>query len=406
MKKIAKLFVFTSLPDIMRMGGNRRSTLVIGTTVLLLGFLASTSQALVDPTIAAFSNSQGSFSIHANNLVRVVEAEIRINYQSDDSASPTVSALFQNSGTTTMTTPVNSSGSLVILVKSKKPLIGNVPLAIAQISGSITFLTASLRLENGMVVTPRVSVTNPTPDQLAEMKAKQSKSKQDDESKPTEKAGANDSDAANQAEGAYRSVARQQRYVSPPAAGRIAIPGRSRDSMVSAKTRSGGSLETEERPRSLSFSRRKSLLERFNASAEEHTAATLAKLLRSVETNYIQEPPLLLSDGTSKLRFTVQGIESGDQAPQFFISGGHCKNLRITGNGDWILEIVPEKGALTPSVVVLSGLDAIEYPLAVAPPMELFDPEADDNDAAEFVKAANMLVATDKAPVGFKKITE
>ncbi len=400
MKKMAKLSFFHVLPDILRMGGKRRSTLVIGTTVLLIGFLASPSQALIDPTIAAFSNSQGSFSIHANNLVRVVEAEIRINYQSDDSAPPNVSALFPNDGTTTMTTPVNSSGSLVIMIKSKKPLIGNVSLAIAQLSGSITFLTASLRLENGMVVTPRVSVTNPTPDQLAEMKAKKSKSKQDDDSKPTEKAGANDSDAAN------RSVARQQRYISTPAAKRIASPGRSRDSAVSAKTRAAGSLETGETPRSISFSRRKSLLERFKASAEEHTAATLARLLRSNEPGFLQEPRLLLSDGTAKLRVTVQGIESGDQAPQFFISGGHCADLKITGNGDWILEIVPEKGALATSVVVLSGMDAIEYPLAVAPPLELFDAEADDQDAAGFVRAANVLASSKRAPIGLKKITE
>jgi hypothetical protein len=43
-----------------------------------------------------------------------------------------------------------------------------------------------------------------------------------------------------------------------------------------------------------------------------------------------------------------------------------------SGAGEWILHLVPEKGALATSVIVQGSREAVEYPLTVAPPEALF----------------------------------
>ena len=56
------------------------------------------------------------------------------------------------------------------------------------------------------------------------------------------------------------------------------------------------------------------------------------------------------------------------------------------------MEIVPEQGSLKVSVSVLTGKEMIEYPLAVAPPLELFEAGRAEEGEAEYVKVANEVV--------------
>jgi hypothetical protein len=142
----------------------------------------------------------------------------------------------------------------------------------------------------------------------------------------------------------------------------------------------------------LRFSRKESLLDRFTALSGERTAAALARLLPHIGADFRQDPPLLISDGTAMLRLSVRVMGRGPEVQQFSISGGNCTELKVGENGTWILEIIPERGVLTASVTVLAGRDVIEYPLAVAPPLEIFNALDAKPCLMEFVRAANELV--------------
>ena len=118
----------------------------------------------------------------------------------------------------------------------------------------------------------------------------------------------------------------------------------------------------------------------------------LAGLLSGKDDDFVQEPPLLLSDGTTVAKLTFRALGQSKHAPQFFISGGRCVHLKAAENGVWILEIMPETGALIASVTLLSGREAIEYPLAVVPSLELFDAGSAGPEQTEFVRNANRYI--------------
>jgi hypothetical protein len=107
---------------------------------------------------------------------------------------------------------------------------------------------------------------------------------------------------------------------------------------------------------------------------------------------FSQDPPLLIADGMASLRLTVSMGKHDDRSTQFFISGGHCAGLKPANNGGWVLEIVPERGSMTVAITVLSGGNMIEFPLAVVPPLELFDTDTDGNYEAEYVRSAHDLL--------------
>ena len=134
------------------------------------------------------------------------------------------------------------------------------------------------------------------------------------------------------------------------------------------------------------------MLDAFRSYSGERTLAALAGLFERHDAMFSQEPPLLLSDGTAALRLTVRAGNHSEKAPQFFISGGTCVDLNSSETGEWELAIVPDRGALLTSVTVLIGSEMIEYPLAVAPPQELFDTVKAGVGEAEYVAVANRLV--------------
>jgi hypothetical protein len=257
----------------------------------------------------------------------------------------------------------DTPGSLTISFKSKQPMSGQVLLATAQIRGTVTFLAGWLRNEKGLTETPAVSITNPTEEQLS---AKES---------------------------------RRPAAVSPVAAGPGARPqAKGAPAAVNASAEPKAVvLLPEAASRTITFSCRKSVLELFRAYSGERTPAALARLFERIDGTFLQEPMVLLSDGSASLRFTFRESVPSKRAPRFYISGGSCTGLMIGDDGSWMLEIVPERGSLATSVTVLTGEEMIEFPLAVAPPLELFDIAEPDERVAEYVAVANLLAPGEHA---------
>ncbi|NVN90565.1 MAG: hypothetical protein HXX11_08145 [Desulfuromonadales bacterium] len=369
----------------------RRWSVLQGALFLLL-FIITPFSARAETVVSAIFNNQGSFSIAANNVNRMTAVEIRIDYQSDDPTSPVVSSSYLDLSSQTESAP----GSLVLPLKSPKPLSGYVSLAIVRLRGSITFLSAIVRNVDGTVVTPQVSFSNPSQEKLDEWTAQREKDNQSDRSK------SNNSEQALVTNGKESKPIPQSNSILPA----IALPVK-----VVAPTPDAGSsdnkaerLSKAEEVQSLpKFTRRESLFDRFSATFGQRSPAVLAELLRLNRSEVIQEPPLQLSDGSSSLRLRIKTPENSARASQFFIAGGSCTDLKIAENGNWILEIVPERGAHNVSVTVLAGKEAIEFPLAVVPPLALFEAAAtSDPVLTQFVKAANELLSSNKTLTAVK----
>jgi hypothetical protein len=311
----------------------------------------------------------------------------------------------QVSGTSLVTTLSNVSPNYISLqqISKGRSLNGYVLLAVAKFQGSVTSLNGELLYSNNTKAVLRGSISNPTQEQLAELAAERAKN---DQNSATAKADKAETQAA--AENA-RLISQAQPDASVPIAEvpeRSAVPPETdnrperllkqapdRSAVpTSAATAAGQSRDEDSALQSPRFSRRESLMERFSALSGERSLDSLAQLLRQVEPEISQAPPLLLSDGSAALRLTVRASAGGEQASQFFIFDGNCTSLTTGNNGTWILEIVPKRGTMSASVIVLAGRDAIEYPLAVAPPLEIFDAATTKPGVAEFVKAANEIV--------------
>jgi hypothetical protein len=260
----------------------------------------------------------------------------------------------------------DTPGSITIRLKSGKPLSGHVLLATAQIQGSVTFLSAWLRDEKGMTQTPRISIKNPSDEELSAMAERRQK---------------------KTAPAAERPAVSTPVYAAPAAVAVESTPASS--PVVAAAVKA---VATDETSRTLAYSRRPSVLDAFHAYAGERTPAALARLFVRNDDMFRQEPPVLLTDGSSPLRLTVHVDEQAERAPQFFITGGTCSGLNRGDDGGWELEIIPERGSLAAAVTVLTGSEMIEYPLAVAPPQELFDAGRAGAGEAEYVAVANWVV--------------
>lgn len=146
-----------------------------------------------------------------------------------------------------------------------------------------------------------------------------------------------------------------------------------------------------------SFTRLESVLERFRSYKGEKNRITLGNLFRRSDAEFTQDPAVLLSDGTAQARVTVRVSAQGDQAPSFMVSGGKCVGVEITDN-TWLFDIVPDRGSSATSVTILTEKSMVEYPLTVAPPLNLFDAKKAESALVEYVETANELASGRAAP--------
>ncbi|HIJ88661.1 MAG TPA: exosortase H [Desulfuromonadales bacterium] len=139
----------------------------------------------------------------------------------------------------------------------------------------------------------------------------------------------------------------------------------------------------------------KGVLVQFLESAGERTTEVLADLVarRGEGGDYRQEPSLLLSDGVTPLRVLFhQAASSFKETPSFVIKGAEFGTFTWLPSGELAVDVLPDKGALRASITIITKEEQVEYPLAIAPPLEQFDASRAGAGEAEYVAAANRLV--------------
>jgi hypothetical protein len=61
----------------------------------------------------------------------------------------------------------------------------------------------------------------------------------------------------------------------------------------------------------------------------------------------------------------------GDKAPIFAVRGADCLSLNLRGNS-WVLELAPVQGVLEANVTAMYDNRFVEFPLTLAPPLDLY----------------------------------
>ncbi|GFO65656.1 hypothetical protein M1B72_11450 [Geomonas paludis] len=107
-----------------------------------------------------------------------------------------------------------------------------------------------------------------------------------------------------------------------------------------------------------------SVLERFRTFTGQRSAAGFISLFAQGEHPcFHQDPPIGISTPGSVLALTIP--RNGDKAPNFAFQGCQALSFRA-GEGGWVLEVKPDSGAESATVVMLLG--AIKQcPLTLAP---------------------------------------
>ncbi|GFO56179.1 hypothetical protein GMSM_31860 [Geomonas sp. Red276] len=114
-----------------------------------------------------------------------------------------------------------------------------------------------------------------------------------------------------------------------------------------------------------------SVLERFRLFTGDKTPQNLMALFRPENsTTFAQTPPVAIADGKSTVILTITGVP-GDRAPNFSFTSAHYVALDRTGDGEWEIEVRPDQGTVGASVTMLHGGVVQEFPLTVAPRVDL-----------------------------------
>jgi hypothetical protein len=112
-----------------------------------------------------------------------------------------------------------------------------------------------------------------------------------------------------------------------------------------------------------------SVLGRFQAFKGEKSTQSLIALFRSAMAGNSQQPHLALSDGKTNVKVSVNLPTTSKSEPEFALREAKLVSLNKSGDSTWVIELLPNKGTLEASVIVMVDGKMAELPLTVAPPL-------------------------------------
>ncbi|GFO70257.1 hypothetical protein GMLC_38360 [Geomonas limicola] len=138
-----------------------------------------------------------------------------------------------------------------------------------------------------------------------------------------------------------------------------------------------------------------SVLEKFRLFTGEKTPEKLSALF-APDAVFVQTPAIAISDGTSTVTVQITRVP-GERAPNFAFSHAKYVSLKQTGEGEWQLELKPDKNAIRAGIVMtVDGVEQ-EIPLTVLPKVSVDLNKSGgvtEADFAQFLKERG----TEKAP--------
>lgn len=117
-----------------------------------------------------------------------------------------------------------------------------------------------------------------------------------------------------------------------------------------------------------------SILERFRTYRGERTPAALLALFNNESMiGARQEPPVVLSDGRSTVRFVFVSSPGARTFSDIAVMGAKLLSLKRDpdNTNTWIVELLPDRGAYQASVAVPLGELKMIYPITIAPKVDI-----------------------------------
>ncbi|MBJ6725075.1 cohesin domain-containing protein [Geomesophilobacter sediminis] len=329
---------------------------------LWAALLLASGPAFATPAVRLTFVGNNTFVLSGANFERVGRVELSFAYDTALLTNPraTPKATFPGAS---LTQGDDAGGNVGLTVVSDQPMTGSGPLgtiafdAAGDSSGAITALNGKVFSANGERLPVFFSVTNPTP-QL-------DPNDPDDEPMIRERERKGET-----ARGGGVS------YVPPEAA---AAPQGSGPDGASAATETaaagGASLDPAPSPGQAAArdggqpgdGHPVSVLERLHRFAGERTVQSLIALFQPESSaRFTQNPAVAIADGSTPVRVTVTGVSPG-LAPRFTFNSARYRSHRKLADDAWLVEAVPDKGALRAEITVFEGERQRQVPLVAAP---------------------------------------
>jgi len=140
-----------------------------------------------------------------------------------------------------------------------------------------------------------------------------------------------------------------------------------------------------------------SVIEKFRVYSAEKTPQKLAALFAEDDAApFSQDPAIAIADGKATVTVTISHVP-GEKAPNFSFNHARYVSLQQAGDGEWLLEVRPDKNAVRANITMTVEGVQQEIPLTVAPRAKV------DLDNSGAVTEADFLIylkgrGTDKAP--------
>jgi hypothetical protein len=113
-----------------------------------------------------------------------------------------------------------------------------------------------------------------------------------------------------------------------------------------------------------------SVLDSFRAYKGEQTLPALAALFSAKSEIFRQEPQVVLTDGAATAKVWMKIPSDSAEAPNFAFRGAHFVSMSKSDD-EWLIEVMPDKNAVAPVVMVAYGASEMEIPVIAAPPVDL-----------------------------------
>jgi len=123
----------------------------------------------------------------------------------------------------------------------------------------------------------------------------------------------------------------------------------------------------QEKPSEKKVVRVESILDKFRQYKGEKSPKALKALFTSPE-GLVQDPLVALSDGSTKIKVSMERTGTDKQTPNFSLKGAKLINLGLDKDAVCVLELLPDKGAYEATITLLQDGLIKELPLTVAPP--------------------------------------
>jgi hypothetical protein len=355
---------------------------------VLLAF-CSPLPAHADPSMMISGNASGEFSLLGMQMEDIVSMNVDVNYDTMTLTNPRVSPtglLYQAQAK--VVSSVSRSGSIRISVTGGTPIDGHGNIAIIEFDlvsedypGRVISAGAYMTTSNGHQLSVPVVIENPPE------KKKETPSTDDGQSSSVDGNSGASAQAAieNPPAPQYEPVPRDRSESAGGSSGTAANGGRNTyptaassgeprrrnesDNPARLSGTQAGKQRDNEGCRFLAY---KSVLDRIREFTGEKTNKNLLRFFAVDPGRPVrQEPAVALSDGKSTVTVVMELENKGERAPNFLVKGAHCISLEQRDSA-WVMKIVPECGVLDASVTAVSDENIVEFPLTLAPPLDIY----------------------------------